>query len=48
MTIRIFSVKKDGSYSEVGADISSLEKGNGAYLILAREPKRSGYTENQV
>ena len=40
MTIRIFSVKKDGSYSEVGADISSLEKGNGAYLILDREPKK--------
>ncbi len=34
MVIRVFSIQKDGSYVEVGNNVESLSKGDGAFLIL--------------
>lgn len=39
MSVRIFNVKKDGSYTEVPANPDSLEKGNGAFIIVSRKDK---------
>ncbi|MHA1304001.1 MAG: hypothetical protein ACTSQE_00540 [Candidatus Heimdallarchaeaceae archaeon] len=40
MGLRIFSVKKDGTYTEVASNIESLHKENGAFIILDRRPKK--------
>ncbi|MHA1687376.1 MAG: hypothetical protein ACTSYD_13410 [Candidatus Heimdallarchaeaceae archaeon] len=40
MSIRIFNVKSDGSYTEVPPKPSTLEKGNGAFIIVSRTEKK--------
>lgn len=40
MSLRVFSIRKDGSYSEVPARRESLFEDNGAYLIIDRVEKR--------
>ena len=40
MRLRVFSVKSDGSYSEVPAKSESFFQGSGAYLLVDRETKK--------
>ena len=40
MAIRIFNVKSDGSYVEVPPKPSTLEKGNGAFIIVSRSERK--------
>jgi len=40
MVVRVFSIKKDGSYREILASPESLQKGNGAFLILDTKKKK--------
>ena len=40
MGLRVFSVRRDGSYNEVPAKRESFYEDNGAYLIVDRVEKR--------
>ncbi|MBY9000571.1 MAG: hypothetical protein KGD64_06635 [Candidatus Heimdallarchaeota archaeon] len=40
MGLRVFSVKRDGSYFEVPSEKESFHRGDGAYLIVDRKDKK--------